>query len=62
MHGWSLACVEKAAEEMKLSSAVAGMLKNGAADLVLHFEQRCNKELVQLITDWKEEQVKAGEQ
>eukprot|EP00117_Sycon_ciliatum_P031205 scpid53740/ scgid24450/ Ubiquinone biosynthesis protein COQ9, mitochondrial len=58
-YGWSMASVEKAAEELNLSSSSVGMLENGVGDLVLHFERQCNQDLMTLITQWKAQEEDA---
>ena len=61
IHGWSMTSVEKAAEELRLSPSVTGLFKNGAAELVLHFERRSNQRLVKLISEWIDDESHNGQ-
>lgn len=52
-HGWSKEAVRAAAEELGRPSVVAGLVKGGGAELVLHHVAVCNKKL----NVWMQEEV-----
>merc|ERR1719239_1149953 len=57
-YGWSKEAVRAAAEELGKPSVVAGLVKGGGAELVLHHVAVCNK---QLNLWMKEESVRQTE-
>merc|ERR1719347_1798944 len=52
-YGWSKDAMRAAAEELGRPSVVAGLVKGGGAELVLHHVAVCNKQL----NVWMEEEV-----
>merc|ERR1719430_2435044 len=52
-YGWSKEAVRAAADELGRPSVVAGLVKGGGAELVLHHVAVCNKQL----NAWMEEEV-----
>lgn len=52
-YGWSSQAVAEGAKIAGFSSAAQGLLPRGGGDLVLHFIERCNGELVEYMKDGK---------
>lgn len=48
-YGWSQKAIDKAIESLELSPSSSGMFKRGAADLVIHFIEKCNNELSDIL-------------
>lgn len=48
-YGWSQRAIDAAVESLELSPSSSGMFKRGAADLVIHFVEKCNNELSDIL-------------
>ncbi|EDV25929.1 uncharacterized protein TRIADDRAFT_5066, partial [Trichoplax adhaerens] len=52
-YGWSSQAIAEGAKVVGLSSAAQGLLPRGGSDLVLHFIEKCNGELVEYMKNAK---------
>mmetsp|Transcript_17894 Transcript_17894/g.21430 ORF Transcript_17894/g.21430 Transcript_17894/m.21430 type:complete len:360 (+) Transcript_17894:90-1169(+) len=58
--GWSMETLRAGATDRGLSPAAVGMIPRGEAALVLHFEEKCNKQLVEKMTENHEDLMNMG--